>query len=98
MLRSLGAVYVHARDQKMIGFGFDLKNRHSRSGKDAFKEYLQHFGKWLIFSLNRAYLTSRRTRFIQQNTNGSQLPLIKAYTGNLGFGFHGDTKQKLQGV
>jgi hypothetical protein len=31
------------------------KPRHFRSGRDAFKEYLQHFGKWLIFSRNRAY-------------------------------------------
>jgi hypothetical protein len=25
-------------------------------GKEAFREYWQHFGKWLIFSQNRAYL------------------------------------------
>jgi len=32
------------------------KPRHTRRGREAFTEYLQHFGKWLIFSRYRAYL------------------------------------------
>ena len=32
------------------------KPQHSRKIKEALTEYWQHFGKWLIFSQNRAYL------------------------------------------
>jgi hypothetical protein len=32
------------------------KPRQPKVGKEALIEYLQHFGKWLIFSKNRAYL------------------------------------------
>jgi hypothetical protein len=32
------------------------KPRQPKVGKEALIEYLQHFGKWLIYSKNRAYL------------------------------------------
>jgi len=65
------------------------KPRHFRSGRDAFKEYLQHFGKWLILSRNRAYFEEGKIHSAKYNREPAlslRVPLLRVYIVTIGKG------------